>query len=487
MTNEIDYSVVREVMARKHIYRFAQYAMPGFMPTLFHEQYYEALNLFAHGIIKRLIVTIPPQHGKSLGSSQLLPAYMLGLNPDLKIAIASYAFNLATRFNKRTQRVMTSDAYMRIFPLSRLKENSLSPSAPNYSQTSEGFEVVEKTGGMYSVGRGGGLTGNEVDIMIMDDLYKDAMEGNSPIIRDATWDWYTSVVKTRLHNNSQELIVFTRWHEDDLIGRIEATEQVVELGSFDQVDPNHKGWYKLNFEAIKESDKTEIDPRGYGNALWSEKHNKELLVGKRNLDRHTFDCMYQGRPSSKGGLLYGDSFQTYDQLPPIIKIANYTDTADMGADKLCSVCYRVGKDRKIYVTDVLYTSEPMEVTEPATASLLARNDTRIAYIESNNGGRGFSRAVSRLAPSIRVEWFHQSANKESRILSNSATVIQNVYMPSDWRLRWPEFCRDLTSFKRLFRANKHDDAPDALTGIVEKEIVQATNPISESEILKSFR
>lgn len=475
-----DFDCIDEVIARKHVYDFAQHVMPGFRPSVFHDKYYEALNLFAHGAIKKLIVTIPPQHGKSLGSSQLLPAYMLGLNPDLKIAIASYAFSLATKFNKRTQRVMTSDSYMRIFPFSTLKENSISPSAPNYSQTSEGFEVVGKVGGMHSVGRGGGLTGNEVDIMIMDDLYKDAMEGNSPTVRDATFEWYTSVVKTRLHNNSQELIVFTRWHEDDLIGRIEASEPVVELDSFDRIDPDFKGWYKLNFEAIKESEPTEVDPRELGVALWPVKHDIELLTGKRNLDRHTFDCMYQGHPSSKEGLLYGNAFQTYDAMPDAIKLSNYTDTADTGDDKLCSVCYRMGRDGKIYVTDVLYTAEPMEVTEPATAGMLSRNNTRIAHVESNNGGRGFARAVARLVPNVKIEWFHQSGNKESRILSNSATVLQNIYMPSDWRLRWPEFYNDLIAYKRMYRANRWHDAPDVLTGIVEKEI--SRKPISAPKV-----
>lgn len=465
-----DTSILQEVIARKHLYRFAQYVMPGFQRSGFHEKYYEGLNLFAHGIIKRLIITIPPQHGKSLGSSQLLPAYLLGLKPSLKIAIASYAFSLATKFNKRTQRTMTSEPYTRVFPLSRLKENSDNSTASNYSQTTEGFEVVGYAGGVQSVGRGGGLTGNEVDIMIIDDLYKDAMEGNSPTVRDAAFEWYTSVVKTRLHNDSQELIVFTRWHEDDLIGRLEATEKVIELDSFDNVDPDFDGWYKLNFEAIKESEPTDIDPRTLGTALWPVKHNVDLLTGKRHLDRHGFDCMYQGRPASKEGLLYGSAFQTYDQLPETVKMSNYTDTADTGEDKLCSVCYRVGRDGKVYVTDVLYTSEPMEVTEPATANMLIRNDTRSANVESNNGGRGFARAIARLAPQIKVDWFYQSGNKESRILSNSATVLQNIIMPLDWRIRWPDFYGDLTAYKRMYRANRWHDAPDVLTGIVEKEI-----------------
>jgi predicted phage terminase large subunit-like protein len=467
----MDFSLLPEVIALKSLYRFVRYVMPSFQQSYFHESYYRALGLFASGTIRKLIVTIPPQHGKSLGSTQMLPIYLLGLNPALKIAIASYAFSLASKFNRLAQRVMLSEAYAKVFPLVKLKENSTSDDASGYAQTAENFEVVRYGGGIHSVGRGGGLTGNEVDIMIIDDLYKDAIEGNSPTIRDSVFGWYTSVVKTRLHNESQELIVFTRWHEDDLIGRIEQTEEVRALEDLNLIDPLYKGWYKLNFEAIKESDMTEIDPRVQGEVLWPEKHSAELLSGKRNLDRHAFDCMYQGKPGSREGVLYGSGFNTYVQVPEAIRYSNYTDTADTGDDKLCSICYIVGIDGKIYVTDILYTQEPMEVTEPAVASMLTRNNTRIANIESNNGGRGFARAVSNLVPHVDIKWFHQSGNKEARILSNSSTVLHNVFMPSDWRIRWPEFYNDIGAYKRTFRANRWHDAPDVLTGIVEKEII----------------
>lgn len=464
-----DLTILKEVIARKHLYRFAQYIMPSFTPTDFHAAYYHALDLFARGAIRRLIVTIPPQHGKSLGSSQLLPAYLLGLNPDLKIAIASYAFGLASRFNRHTQRIMEQDAYRRVFPLTALKSNS---AASDNIQTSAAFEVVGHEGGIISTGRGGGLTGNRVDVVIMDDIYKNAEEGNSPVVRDSAFDWYTSVVKTRLHNDSRELIVFTRWHEDDLIGRIMGSEPVRELTDFADVDPSFKGWYRLNFEAVKESEPTAIDTRSYGAPLWPEMHSAELLASKRAIDPHTFECMYQGTPADKSGRLYDANFETYNVLPTdTVKSANYTDTADTGRDKLCSVCYRVGRDGKVYLTDVLYTSEPMELTEPATAAMLLRNDTRVSYIESNNGGRGFARAVQRNAPSVRVEWFTQTGNKESRIATNAATVLHNIVVPIDWRLRWPDFHEAVTTYKRDFKANRFDDAPDVLTGIVEREII----------------
>ena len=438
--------------------------------TPMHIIYYTILEAFARGKIKRLIVTMPPQHGKSEGSTRHLPAYLLGINPNLRIAIASYSDSFAKRFNRDIQRLIDSEAYKAIFPGTQL----CAPGTETATRTTSEFEIVGKAGSLKVVGRGGGLTGNPVDIMILDDLYKDAMEGNSPTIREAVYEWYTSVVRTRLHNDSQELIVFTRWHEDDLIGVLERTEQVVEIRSFEDIANLPSGynvWAKINFEAIKESEPTELDPRQEGQPLWAERHSLDMLRVKRHDNPHIFECLYQGRPSSKEGLLYS-SFATYDQMPTtdnIRKRGAYVDTADTGEDYLCAISYVVDKVGDIFVTDILYTQEAMEVTEGATANLLLRNDCRIAYIESNNGGRGFARAVQRLAPGIRVEWFHQSDSKEARIVTNAPSVMQRVRFPADWRVRFPQFYAHLSTFKRLFRANRHDDCADAVTGIIEKE------------------
>lgn len=460
--------------ARSSFATFAQWVMPTIRMTAFHKAYYDVLDAFAKGRIRRLMVSIPPQHGKSLGSSQLLPAYLLGCNPDLHIAIASYSAALASKFHKRVQRVITDTRYTELFPDTQLKSNSSSDNADNYVQGHDLFEVVDRKGFQIAVGREGSLTGNEVDVFILDDLYKDAMEANSPTVRANCWEWYNSVVKTRMHNESRELLVFTRWHEEDLIGLIEEREQVTEITSLKDIRPiyAHSGWYKLNLEALKESAPTEIDPRPLGAALWPDRHSTELLEAKRRLDRLRFDCMYQGHPSSKEGFLYGDGFKTYRELPAqIVRRSNYTDTADMGDDNLCSVCYCVDGDGIIYVTDLLFTQEPMEITEPATAAMLIHNDTRLAAIESNNGGRGFARAVQRAAPAVRVEWFHQAANKEARILTNAQEVVTRIRFPEDWSIRFEKFHAHITTYKRMFRANRWHDAADVLTGIVEREAI----------------
>ena len=451
---------------------FALKVYPFLDITQFHRNYYSILEAYARGRIRRLIVSVPPQHGKSIGATTLLPAYMLGLDPDMRIAIASYSGTLASKFNRRVQRIIESREYAELFPDTTIKRGT---KPPGYIRTSDEVEIIGHHGELISVGREGSLTGNRVDCFILDDLYKDAMEAQSPVVRENCWDWYTSVVRTRMHNSSRELIVFTRWHEEDLIGRLIKNEPSRVIKSWSDIEEaNEQEWLVLNFEAIKTSPPTEIDPRKEGEALWPEQQSIELLEAKRRLDSNQFEAMYQGHPTSREGLLYGNNFRTYSALPrDIVTRASYTDTADTGDDYLCSIAYSVDTDGTIYVTNVVYTKQPMEETERLVAAMMSAEDTRIAYVESNNGGRGFARALQRLAPRIRVEWFHQSGNKEARIISNSATVVHNIRMPEDWHLRWPKFYADVTTYRRLLRANRHDDCADALTGIVEREIGSA--------------
>ena len=182
---------------------------------------------------------------------------------------------------------------------------------------------------------------------------------------------------------------------------------------------------------------------------------------------------YQQEPIDQKGRLY-QNFQTYSVLPDpkdIIKIWNYTDTADTGADYFASPVFVETADHKAYVVDLMYTKEPMETTEIGHANMVIRNNVNHVVIEGNNGGRGFRRNSERITKEkgyfgAYFEDFHQSNNKVSRILANSALVQQVVYFPDDWAIRWPEFYEAMITYQREGK-NAHDDAPDAVTGIVE--------------------
>lgn len=454
--------------ARINLRAYSTYMMPDFDWQPYHKAYYEVLNEFAYKRIKKLIITMPPQHGKSQGSTRFLPSFMFGINPNLRLAVTSYNSTIARKFNRDNQRLIDTQEYLDLFPNTTLSSSNVVTVASNYLRNSEEFEIVGHKGMLKAVGRGGALTSITLDCVIMDDLYKDYAEGNSPVVRESAWDWYTTVVKTRLHNDSQQLIVFTRWHEEDIIGRIEANEEVITLESLDQledIDPNT--WVKINFEAIKDGQPTDIDNRQVGEALWENRHNTAKLLTERKLDPNKFECLYQGNPASADGLLYTEPWKIYNKLPDVItKIGNYTDTADSGKDYLCSVNYVVASSG-IYITDILYTQEGMEKTEQTVPEFLNRNNVRVADFESNNGGRYFALNVQKKTKAA-IRWFHQGNNKESRINTNSAQVQQNIYLPNGWESRFPIFWKHLTSFKKNFKANAQDGAPDVLTGIIEK-------------------
>ena len=451
--------------AKDNLLAFVRYTMPTYQATQFHKTYAKILNEFVHGRVKKLIISVPPQHGKSEKSSIRVPGMMIGRNPNLKIATVCYSATKARKFGRKTKQLLSEKSYQDVFGSIMAEKGDT-----NYINTAEEIEMVGKDGSLKMVGYQGGLTGDPVDVLLMDDLYKDWKEANSPTIRENVIDWYITVADTRLHNNSQQLIVFTRWHEEDLVGFIEKNEKVILIESWDDIE-KHKDqdvWFKINFEAIKTGEPTEIDPRQKGDVLWPDRHSKKKLEKSRSKDPVKFDALYQGNPTSKDGLLYGE-FKTYKELPSQVVVRkNYTDTADMGDDFLCSISYDVGLDGLAYVVDVKYTQESMEVTEPLTAGTLLKYKVQIANIESNNGGRGFARKIGEMTGGLcDITWFHQSDNKEARIISNAATVMQKLRFPDDWHLRWPEFYLHVTKFKRKFKSNAHDDAPDTLTGIVE--------------------
>ena len=177
------------------------------------------------------------------------------------------------------------------------------------------------------------------------------------------------------------------------------------------------------------------------------------------------------------GALY-KNLKTYTEIPKDDKgntvweqIINYTDTADEGNDWLCSICAGV-YNKELYILDVLYTQDGMEITEPATAAMLVNNNVNYALIESNNGGRGFARNVIKLIKQlyrtnkVTVKWFHQNKNKKSRILTNSTFVMGHIYFPANWDIRWPEFYQSIITYQKAGK-NKHDDSADCITGLAE--------------------
>jgi len=364
--------------ARTNLLSFTEATMPNFVPAEFHRRYYARLTDFALGHTARLMVFVPPQHGKSEGSTRRLPAFVLGKNPDTRVAIVSYSATKARKFNREIQRIIDTEEYRRIFPETCLNSTNVTTVARAWVRNADECEIVGRAGGFKTVGVGGPLTGDPVDLLIMDDIYKDAREAWSPRVRENISDWYDTVAETRLHNGSRQLIVFTRWHEDDLAGKL-----LREHGRYDPAT-NPDGWQVVIYPAIKTGAPTPDDPRAEGEALWPERHSLKKLQAIRARNPHVFDSLYQQDPKPNEGLMYDRGFTEYDVRPATERRIRkaYVDTADTGADFLCAIIYdetEIGN----YIVDVLYTQRPMEYTEPALAEMLSRHAVVECVVESS--------------------------------------------------------------------------------------------------------
>ena len=456
-----------QLVPQENLLSFTRHTLPAFAPAPFHIAYYEVLTRFAMGEIKKLMITMPPQHGKSEGATRRLPAFVLGQDPDKRIAIVSYNAIKARKFNRELQRIMDDDHYYELFPQTLLAGQASYQEqgrrSRNYARNSDECEIVGYQGSFKTIGVGGSLTGEPVDMLIMDDLYKDASSAWSPVIRQNVADWYDTVASTRLHNDSQQLLVFTRWHMEDLAGRLLEQE-----GVYDPIE-NPQGWLLVSFPAIQNRPPSEQDPRAEGEPLWPERHSLSKLLEIKGRSPTVFESLYQQNPQPSQGLMY-EEFTCYTDLPSRSYSVAYIDAADSGADYLCALFYKEAEDGN-YITDVLYTKDPMEVTETTLTYMLQQHQVERCHIESNNGGNLF---VSNLQQRswdtgnrlTRFNPFHQNQNKTARIFAASASVQKLIKMPLDWKKRFPKFARDLTGYLRV-GTNAHDDAPDALTGSIE--------------------
>ena len=331
----------RRELARRSYPGFVSYINPGYDWQPFHQVIASHLNDFEKGLINKLMITVPPQHGKSELSTRNFPPYLFGKNPKRKLAVLSFSANKAGKFSREIQLKMADEKYSHTFPAVRLP----SPVDEGYVKTQQVFDIVGTGGSLKAVGKKGPITGDPVDIVILDDLMKDGQEAQSLVIREATWDWIEKAVETRLHNGSQMLYVTTRWHENDPSGRF------LERDGFYSED-NPEGWVLLNFEAIKTANIVSYDPRYIGQALWPEKHSLARMQTIREKSPATFNALYQGDPKpSTEALVYSDWIEVED-FPA-------TDTEfygmDFGYSNDPTTLIRIGiSGRNMYLDELVY-------------------------------------------------------------------------------------------------------------------------------------
>ena len=369
----------------------------------------------------------------------------------------SYNETLSTTFSKNVRNSIQEQkadryklVFSDVFPGTRIKRGD---GAMNLWSLEGGYNNYLATSPT------GTSTGFGADIMIIDDLIKTADEAHNETVKEKHWSWFTDTMLSRLEEGGKIIIIMTRWASDDIAGR--ALEHYQERGA----KVRH-----ITMKALLDKDTHKM--------LCPEILSYESYQDKvAAMGEDIASANYQQEPIDLKGRLY-TSFKTYDRLPVDDQgnslfdgIYSYTDTADEGADYLCTIIWGVYM-REAYVLDVYYTQAGMEITEQETAKRFKEWKVNMARIESNNGGSGFARNVKRISEEeLRnletvIRWFHQSKNKKARILSNATWVMAHVLYPQNWKHKWPEYYAAMARYQRDGE-NKHDDAQDCTTGVAE--------------------
>lgn len=407
---------------------------------------------------KVMVISIPPRFGKSRTAGRFVE-WVLGRDRTQKIMTGSYNETLSTTFAKNVRNdIMERKAdryrpvFSDVFPGVNIKRGD---GAMNLWSLEGGYNNYLATSPT------GTATGFGASIIIIDDVIKNAYEAHNELVKEAHWTWFSDTMLSRLEEGGKIIIIMTRWASDDLAGR--AIEHYTKRGIKVRV---------VTMKALQDDGTMLCD-----DILSRESYEEKIAA----MSPEIASANYQQIPLDLEGRLYG-SFKTYDRLPEdkdhnslLEGIYAYFDTADEGSDYLCGIIYGI-YNREAYVLDILYTQDPMTVTEPEAARLLNEHKVDEARIESNNGGSGFARSVQRILEEelqnrwTKISWFHQTKNKQARILSNASWVQNHVYFPQNWYLRWPEYFQAMKRYQREGK-NTHDDAPDATTGVAESTVM----------------
>ena len=447
-----------------------------------------ALELVDQALVKardtpdsRLIITMAPQEGKSVRVAGDFPAWWLAQRPDDRIVCASYGSALAARNGRAIRR--------------RINEFDLGIRIAQDNGAVHDWTLQGHSGGVLSVGVGSGLTGRPADLMIIDDPIKDRAEADSETFREAVWSWWTDTVSSRLAPGAPVVIILTRWHHDDLAGRLmkrhgeegideEDTAPTTPGELYDNYDPDKplrpNVWTVLNIQARADYDpnKGQKDPLGRAPGEYMEsarrRTEEQWKARERAAGPATWASLYQGHPTAAAGHLFPEEWARYSspiwlEMPngtcivpgaqEIVQSWDMTFKDTKSSDFVVGqVWLRVGHD--MFLLDMIRKRMGFNETLQAVRALSAKWPQAIAkYVEDKANGPAVINALDREVPGlIPVE---PEGSKYARAAAISPLAhSQNIILPTPEVM--PGVVR-LTLECEQFPAGGHDDTVDALS------------------------
>ena len=418
----------------------------------------ERLLDVAQGKLKRLLIQMPPRHGKSEFASAHFPAWYLGTFPDRRVILASYEHDFAASWGAKARDRFTEwgPALWRLW----VKRDK---------QAADDWGIAGHAGGMVCAGVGGPITGRGADLLIIDDPVKSAEEANSETYRQRAWDWYRSTAYTRLEPGGALILIQTRWHEDDLAGRVLA--EAAKTG---------EQWEVINLPALAEGG--DVLGRQSGEALWPDRYPEEQLEQIReSIGSYWWSALYQQRPAPPEGALFREEWWRYwEELPACEEMMLSVDCSyKEGRDNSFTVIQAWGRaGGKLYLVDQWRRQCGFNEARAGVQQMAARWPRAHAkLIEDKANGRAVIESLrSEIAGIVPVE---PKGGKYSRAQAVLPLLEQGkVYLPQPSRLPW---VNELMAEARSFPAGAHDDQVDAMTQALQRWIWVKEVPPPEPE------
>ena len=420
--------------ARDDLLRFTEAVNPAYVAAGHHRLIADKLEAVERGEIDRLMIFMPPRHGKSELASRKFPAWYLGRNPDKQIIAASYNSDLARDFGRDVRNLVNEPEYQGIF---RGVELSADSQAANRMHTNHG--------GMYiAAGVGTATTGRGADVFLIDDPLKDREEADSERRRDTVWNWYRSTAYTRLMPGGSIVLIQTRWHEDDLAGRLLEQDGDAKDGG---------QWEVLNLPAIDTA----------GDALWPDWYPVPVLERiKAAVGPREWSALYQQQPQPDEGTFFQrDWFKHWDKLPTLrhYGTSDYAVT-DGGGDYTVHTVWGIDASGAIYRVDQWKGQTTSDVWIEQKLDLIAKWKPMAWFGEAGVIQKAVEPALKRRMRErkvfCRLEWMPSITDKPTRARSFQAFAASGrVFFEPN---------ADLSEFL-VFPAGKHDDEVDTASMI----------------------
>ena len=456
-------------LAREDFLVYRQLINPKLKVNWWVQELSIELQEFARALANKekpsLVIQAPPQHGKSSFIVDFI-GWLLGKYPDLRNMYSSYSERLGVRANLTLQRTLDKTIYKKIFPTVYLNGKDVVIESGTKLRNKEFFEIVKHEGSFRNTTVQGAMTGETLDLGIIDDPIKDRKEANSETTRNNVWEWFTDVFLTRFDEDAGMLFVLTRWHLDDPVGRLLKIDKTVKL---------------LSYPAIATVDEPH---RKIGEVLIPEHKSLEFILKRKEiLSAENFEALYQQNPVLKSGNMFKYDWFNWWTLTPKIKYKIITvDTAQKTKEQndfTVMQAWGYGYDENLYLLDMKRGKfEAPQLRREAKAFYNKHNDTKLftgvlryMYIEDKSSGSSLIQDLKE--NKMKIKAVQRNTDKVSRAYDTIPTIeAGRVYLNENV----PDI-EALTNEALSFPNGVHDDTLDPMMDAIEIMDIQKVNPL----------